>query len=209
VIQDNHILKTRIGVQSYGMSQMVIQNNYFYQNYVGVSLLDSFNSTISNNIFIENNISGIGISYTKNCNILNNHIIGNKTDNIEDSGIEIVFSSGNNIIGNIISDSYSGLNIHRSSKNQIVTNNIENYVFIICSRDNIISKNNLYSGAYFFAELRYGGFMNIWDKNYWGEPKVLPYPILGTYRFSWQDKFIDFKILNFDWDPASEPYDIP
>jgi len=52
------------------------------------------------------------------------------------------------------------------------------------------------------ATFRLLSFFNKWDGNYWGEPRTLPYPIigcLGLFIPSW---------VNFDWHPASEPYDI-
>ncbi len=39
---------------------------------------------------------------------------------------------------------------------------------------------------------------NRWSHNYWDEPRSLPKPIFGLLPF-----------LQFDWQPAQEPYDIP
>ncbi|MBA7636881.1 hypothetical protein ES703_44509 [subsurface metagenome] len=53
---------------------------------------------------------------------------------------------------------------------------------------------------------------NKWDNNYWNRPRLLPKVILGSGEivFKWGIIFfIPFPIIEFDWHPAQEPYDIP
>ena len=112
------------------------------------------------------------------------------------------------------------------SKNEIVTpNNISNNyhlgVFVEGCQHIKIIKNNFFGNqknSYFFQIILLYLIQKInWNNNYWGEPRLKPYPITGficvagflhTY---FQDIIIDKKLanwINFDWHPAKEPYDI-
>ena len=46
---------------------------------------------------------------------------------------------------------------------------------------------------------------NTWDNNYWGRKYIFPKLIKGRIG----DIYQNFRWFNVDWNPASEPYDIP
>ena len=67
------------------------------------------------------------------------------------------------------------------------------------------------------GEFTFFSYINNWNENYWGEPRYLPYPIFGNFGYGMLLYFICFMIfgiedihtmVNFDWHPASEPYDM-
>lgn len=49
-----------------------------------------------------------------------------------------------------------------------------------------------------------GSCDNLWDRNYWNRPRILPYIIFGKAIF----KNYEIPWLNVDWHPALKPYDI-
>jgi parallel beta-helix repeat protein len=101
---------------------------------------------------------------------------------------------------NHISNSQYGIYIKHSSLN-IIVNNIIDGIYLnesnfdyIC-RNNFIGKNQ---DKYFLNS--YG---NIWFRNYWGEPRILPKFIKG--------EFIGKRVVTwyeFDLRPAIKPFDI-
>ena len=78
-------------------------------------------------------------------------------------------------------------------------------IFINTSKQNIVSKNNIYDNGeknIFFSN----AFFNIWNHNFWGtgsSKRQLVVGIMHIERFN-----ISFPILKVDWYPAQEPYDI-
>ena len=50
---------------------------------------------------------------------------------------------------------------------------------------------------------------DLWDGNYWNRPRLLPKPIFGIKFIKLtENRSIPFPWINFDWNPAQEPYDI-
>ena len=96
-------------------------------------------------------------------------------------------SINNTIIGNNISDSRDGIYFSKA-----------NYT--------IIKENNLINNechAHFIDS-----YFNFWFNNYWDDwGKSKPRPIEGEFIF---ERFENLTInwIQFDWKPATEPYDI-
>jgi hypothetical protein len=44
----------------------------------------------------------------------------------------------------------------------------------------------------------------MWNHNYWNRPRILPKIIFGKIEL----KFTSIPLINIDWRPAKEPYDI-
>jgi len=179
---------------------------------------------ISNNAlcYTENSIIGCNSNYTK---IINNTIRyadvrygiclspydhNLVSDNVVDhcpTGICFVGGNYNTILRNQISNcSDFGIDIAGGGINTFQFNTIENNAYglhIYQSGYNRIKQNN------FINNTRQGGFSqglsftvgNRWIQNYWGRPRMLPYPIVGTVLglVPW---------VQFDWRPASETYNI-
>ncbi|EMR75541.1 nitrous oxidase accessory protein [Thermoplasmatales archaeon SCGC AB-540-F20] len=212
----------RVALSIHGSCNTVIGNNISFNDYDGIftSVGDTIiiDNTISNNrwgIFISGdvnvNISGNNISHndegicstglgTGNCNISGN-IFSNNNDAIE---LDLHYS--NNIFsGNIFSDNGCGISLSSENADNIISGNnfTNNDIGVILAgfRSNKIFNNNFInnrrSATFYLLSL-----FNKWDGNYWDKPRVFPYPIigcLGLFIPSW---------VNFDWHPASEPYDI-
>jgi len=114
----------------------------------------------------------------------NNTITGNKIMRCRDFGIDVA-GSNNKIIGNHLEDNSIGIQIYE--------------FFNSVKRNNFI--NNEVHSQFIYSKPIFQRFTNIWFRNYWDKPRLLPYPIRGGL-------FIFIPIIQFDWRPALKPYDI-
>ena len=109
---------------------------------------------------------------------------------------------------NIFINNFRSIGIYGSEYCEIHHNNFLNskkcgiYLYGF-SRQNHIHHNNFIKDSKsinaYFVQFSH---MNTWNKNYWNKPRTIPYPIIGSLGLgipSW---------INFDWNPAKEPYDI-
>ena len=161
----------------------------------------------NNNRIINNNISHStirqGIALGEQCR--NNTISGNVITDV-DTGILLWESNNNNITGNtIIRCSDFGIDV-AGSYNKIIGNHIEdNDIGVqIWNFFNSVKRNNFIDNE-LHAQFIYGipllqRLTNIWIGNYWGRPRLLPYPILGL--------LVLLPIVQFDWRPALLPHNI-
>ena len=160
----------------------IITSNIILNNDVGIYFDKSNKNTITKNI-ISNNDYGIAITECHFHNIRDNTIINNER------GIFFKYSFGNKVIGNDITlNKEFGLLIKQWGSNFIIKNN-----FI----DNDID-------AYFEQAI----IGNRWLNNYWNEPLILPKIIYGKLILVGHSMPIELIIINFDWHPAKEPYEI-
>ena len=164
----------------------------------------------SNNKIINNNISHSairqGILLRDPCS---NCLVSGNTITYVTRGVECWGSNSNTITGNKISRcSEFGVDLPGGDYNTIEGNTFEYNtigIHIWGSRGCRIKNNNFINNyqyqAYFVYRIPiFLGLTNRWRGNYWGEPRSSPYPIRGAYIF--------FPWVQFDWRPASEPYDI-
>ena len=192
----------------------VLENNIFYSNSHGIGLYGSEFSTIRNNTFVNN---GYGLDISGNNNrILNNTFLDCRLRGLRlyggpskvegnifignDIGLE-VRGSENSIIGNLFEDNTIGVRLYRVSNTLVTQNN-----FI---------KNRKH--ATFYEDSRSHG--NNWDNNYWsGLFYLFGYKfIFGRIqtRIPWFQfdpevpAYYFIRWINFDKQPAQEPYDIP
>jgi parallel beta-helix repeat protein len=171
---------------------------------------------------------GILIGEFSNNNIITSNIIKNNW-----KGIEIVKSIRNTIKCNKISNNSFGVSSHNSYLQTIKSNTIINNGYgiktfhsfsTIVTGNNIISnkefgiyiskwggifiiKNNFIGNekdAYFWQNI----FRNRWKQNYWNEPLNHPKIIYGKLILVGHSMPLELTVINIDWHPAKEPYDI-
>jgi len=186
-------------------SNNIIYMNYLHHNYEGIKTVFGNNNTIIKNI-INFNDQGIRIEDGYNNIISQNTITDNGEGDDVDDGIGIIGGSENYISYNHISNNNPcGIRLITFEPSYITYNNITlNNIGVYCDHayNNVISNNNLLfnkKNGYFegVATILY---RNIWKGNYWNRPRFMPYPIFGKGLF--------LPLVNFDWHPAKEPYDI-
>jgi len=131
-------------------------------------------------------------------------VIGNLISNCGEFGIYI-WGLRNELRDNIVL--HCGIGIISSwgkvIHNELTNNNygIEVYPF------SIVTKNNIYNNT---VNAWFGGLFHYWSKNYWGQPKYLPYKIQGVlFSIGFPElPYLNFPWINFDWHPAQQPYNI-
>ncbi len=163
------------------------------------------------NVSISNTDFMIIFAFCSNCLIENSTIINN------DGALSLLGSNNNVIRFNTISNNFHGILLDYYSKsNNISYNQISKnrYCGIICeyfSNKNIIQNNNLIdnknANGFFIKTLK-----NTWRNNYWSDwiglqakfLRFLPKRVIGSLS---ENIYLPL-LINFDWNPAQEPYSI-
>jgi len=207
---DNNIISDNIiryhwdsGIILYESAGNVILNNLIKYSNWGLCLDYSNNNHIEGNIIIDNDCDGIYLF-----NSSDNFIQKNEISYNGGTGLRI-FEGSKNIItnNNIISNSYLGVDIHSNGfiHNLFISPNLNRTacLYNTISYNNFIENGFINNGkqAYFQSS-----YFTDWKMNYWGEPRTKPYPILGKTIIFFL--VLGIPLINFDWYPASEPYDI-
>jgi len=165
-----------------------ILNNDLSNNLIGIIIAGS-----SNNIFSWNNINcknyGIHLKNSQNIHISANNDIHNNLIVGGDYGLYLTEGSTENMFSfnEITGTTYGVYLIDKSSRNTFTKNNF---------------LDNMESYAFFELRLLYQN--NLWEENYWGASKILPKVIFGRTGIF----LMKIPWFNFDWHPASEPYNI-
>ncbi len=214
-IQDLNLSDGDRGIQLGFSSDTTINGNTIINNnWDGIILWSSSDNTITGNIIINNLNHGIKIQHYSSDNTITGNTISNTC-----FGILLLDSSDNTITGNIIKDNKIGMRLYSSSNTNVVSGNTitnNNYygIWLYFSKDNTINKNNFIGNDRdaFFTTIIGVSTSNHWSGNYWddwqigstrpihGEIFLFPRRHLNTHTtFPW---------LNFDWNPANEPYEI-
>jgi parallel beta-helix repeat protein len=171
------------------ISYCIVSNNSIISHNTGLTLEHASFTTISNNYFY-NNIRAIVMEDSS----FNNSILSNYIDNHLQK-IDTPYES----IGILFIDFCGGIqvekNIIRHWKIGIM---IENSFGVNISMNTFL-ENNIH--ARFYNKFISG---TTWNQNFWGRPRVFPKPIFGMEN-SWA---IFPLMIQFDWHPAQEPYDI-
>ena len=230
-VQDQEISNTYAGILLVDTQNCLISNNILESNKrYGIYDTHSSNNNISMNL-ISDAEYGISFDTTQGNILLQNTISSNELH-----GIWFYCSDDNIISTNTIkNNSYYGILIESSNNNIISTNTIKNNnhygMRVESSNDNIISNNAIEYNGYQYEhgpglgfyirmssnnEISYNNFIhNAWDayfcncystkwyKNYWNRPRLFPKLIFGEIEL-----ILSFPWVNFDWRPASKPYDI-
>jgi parallel beta-helix repeat protein len=214
------------GIVIYSGTKNIVLNNTIYNHTYGILMRSRANriedNLIYNNWWRGIELDDSSDNEILHNHIFNN---GNPDEEL-DIGIDVFLdnSSENRIIGNLFSNSldYCIFLSRKSNQNNISSNTILNCnrdgIAISTSVRNIVYGNSImncnYSGVHLFLTIgdrilnnnfynnnsRHGlfvfSFLHRWDGNYWGEPRLLPYPIFGIFG------------IKFDWHPAQEPYEL-
>ena len=209
-ISNNLFVNNEIGIRSrycYDIGNYF--DNRFESNIIGISLVGESSQRIYNNIINKNNLSGISLSGVDSSYITNNSIISNNiTGIIIDSS-----STQNKVFSNIIKDHISGIVIMKSDNNLIYSNIIEknfNSFFLEEANYNIIQNNNIFFSP--FLASFFNSYNTSWMGNYWNRPRFFKKCIFGV-DFYWPgyppEPPTITLLINFDYNPAVKPYDIP
>jgi len=193
-----------------------IKNCEFATNldsFAGINLVLSSNNLITDNICVggaaETNFNvGICLQASDNNQILNNTCMAEDSINIKgiDPAIYISSSKGNTINNNICWQSDIGIKIDYSENNHISRNNItmnkDKGVLLFKSNNIEITQNN------FINNPEHASFKKCketkWNENYWDDLTFTPKLIFGKIG----PLFGLVPWVNFDWRPATEPYNI-
>ncbi len=203
-ITENH----RQAIDLYNVSNSTISWNFIYGHYTqylgaGIQLFLSKNITINDNT-IHHNYFGVDCIDSSYTTIYSNEIK-------ECESIAIFFSKASwcNISSNILSSYIDGIYFsHHSNYNSVFMNDIHgslrNDVNIASSFFNTVTHNNMEKKRN--TASIFNSMFNRWDENFWGAPRTFPKPIFGSYYIN---STIGIPLLQFDWHPAKEPFDIP
>ena len=213
---------------SHGNDNNISMNKILNNTWHGIGLFFVSNSIISENTLLDNSWGGLDI-FSSNHILIENNIIAESTNKSNGQGIILMNANNNTIFQNHIFENYVGITLTNSSYNYFSQNYIQNNLWIgiesrIISSNNTIIKNlignNLY-GIYLNTndnkivnnnvidnkiQAFFRGCKNTWDENYWNRMRFLPKPIFGRLGVQGFPALIPW--VNFDWHPASEPYDI-
>lgn len=212
IVMDNYYNGIALwGVLLYKSLRHNISSNYVANNKNGIHIDRSFHNIVSKNICVENRVNGIWIGNTVNNTVSHNTISRNK----KYAGMTLWCCYDSIFYRNNFTDNNNiGLQLRVAGNNKVIQNNfINNSVNAEFRRSSTYEiKFKIY---YFIISLPYPDDYsryrvlrkNIWDENYWGEPRSNPYPIPGRiHPFRFHGIIIPW--MNFDWHPAKEPYDI-
>ena len=221
-IINNTITNNNGVIRISGASNTISGNTITNNNDEGINLAFSDWNNIINNTITNNSGNGIYIDDSDCNNIINNTITNNKYDGIH------LFGDKNTISANTITNNNNGIYVLRHEYNTITGNNItwNNWsgIYLNCSSSNTFSGNSILKnrqGICFVSSTNntvlknnflrnkrnalFENCTNIWNRNYWGRPRILPKLIFGIRII--QNKSL--PLFDIDWHPAQEPYDIP
>jgi parallel beta-helix repeat protein len=199
------------GIFLYG-NESTVRGNIFENGSDGI-LINSKNNLISHNQFHD---GGVSLITTFHNNISFNTISGcNPAIGLWGLNAENTFYM-NNITGNVM-----GVILEMSSRNTFLCNNfIDNSKQARFARGipiEILGKIKLIFSHFSSNTFQLGLFyrvlgLNQWDGNYWDGSELSPYPIFGRRGypglFTIDNTLFLPTMINFDWHPVQEPYDI-
>jgi parallel beta-helix repeat protein len=201
-VTGNTVMENGEGAYLVGMSASTIIDNVMSANTgLGLHLEGSFGMTINGNTFADNK-NGMYLFATSGCNVTGNTVYRNRW-----YGIWLKDSTGNTIENNNISKNVDlGVDFDTSYDNMILYNIIfdnDNGIYFKDSSRNVISYNNLRSDKYNanFVTHTLLHFRNTWRSNYWERPRILPYPISGSFKIN----TTPYTLIVFDWTPLRHP----
>ena len=233
-IYNNTIINGKNGIYCLNCSTIIIQNLTISHCEYGLYLWQIHDSSINNNLISECITAVYG--YTcKNCDFFKNTIYDSVDgfymvkgrqnryhyNNLHDNN-NVGMSVDGDIQYNVITNSYYGAFVGQGvfSHNIIQNCNLgmESTGFITIKYNTI--RNCSFRGimvAYILTIVSHNNFFNNsddasfeqailtrWYGNYWHRPLYQPKIIIGYVGF-W---YISIPLINFDWSPAKEPYDI-
>jgi len=190
----------------YPVESILIQNNTITRTWTGIELEFCDRAMITKNVVLDN-VHGIELVGSFHNDIINNFVSGNEVGILD-------YMSGKNIYrGNTMVNNNCGMECVCSTRDIIEKNTFYNntqHAFFMKSPPLVVAviRNMLYAHDFYFL-LNYRILRpTIWRQNYWNESLILPYIIVGEAVMDLYDPTSNTKRINFDMNPAKEPYDI-
>jgi parallel beta-helix repeat protein len=172
----------------------VVRKNVFINNSQGIFAWVEWNNTIEENMIYQCT-TGISVGSAVNTIVSLNHLSENEF------GVVVYGSYNTTVFQNNFTANNISVVTMGTSADAIRQNNFFNNNWSALSSQRILMRIrlvNLYLGVPLHR--------NVWDGNYWDEPRSSPYMIPSVFVRT----FYVINIgLQFDWHPAQEPYDIP
>ena len=204
-IADNLVIANKdYGIHLYGSYDTIISKNTITDNRWGILLIYANGNQISDNLIHANVLTGIWLLRGSGDNTICNNIISNH----EKHGILMyLFCNSNTISQNLIDSNLNyGILVgsHWGCDSTLITGNIIRShdtcgVSLRASTNTLVINNTFLDNR---KDATFGDCSStLWDANYWGQPRTLPYPIVG------QDGLLPW--INIDWHPAQTPHDEP
>ena len=220
LVKDNIISNNKyVGIEIHMSNKNnIIGNMVNYNQYDGITLIQSASNNLSYNTINNNKAAGIFGIKTHENTILENIIQYNgRHYKLINSGIHFNLCSNNFLKGNsIMNNKDEGIELNLSSNNYFeyntISNNSHSGIYIhfptIGNSPNYFYKNNIFNNSkdkdYIKLQVEEIGVHNRWKYNYWGDWIGLKYRFLSFLPYY----ISGFLFFNFDWHPATEPYDI-
>jgi parallel beta-helix repeat protein len=214
IITDNHLYHN--AYSGIGLSTIVLSDG----TYIGSHNNSVINNTLNHcgqgidivvnssyNIVRKNTISsayfGIGLVLLANSNTIENNSFSG-VDFLDDGriistyGIDNILSSDNNwYTNNTIQNFYTGVFIGGSTQNIFRGNHVVGNLKGL--KINNVKQTRIENNTFAFNIVS-ALFINCysrWSGNYWGRPRILPRPIVGT--------ILHIPMIQFDWNPSFIP----
>jgi parallel beta-helix repeat protein len=192
-----------IYIEDYNLNHFTgnrILNTTLTDNTFGIWCDRSLLTTIENNTIAGSNESGLLLQESFDCVIKDNTIEDGNT------GIDSNYGSSNtyahNVIRrNVIGIEFFGVTYCTIKQNAFIDNN-KNAHYVASPSVLLFAKIGHWDNDdYFSRHLRILG-PNFWVKNFWDQPRLLPYVIHGD-RYNWKDPYnAGLPVIAFDWRPA-------
>ena len=202
IISGNEITGYQYGIYTHFAGYNTFSNNHLHHGRKGIESWASDNNKILDNKIEYNTRKGLNFYYSYN-NIISNNIISHNGDGSRWTCGMMLEGTGNYISDNEISyNNPTGIYITGAYNNFITRNN-----FLYNNGDGSFER---YMGHAFFDYFPYIDGMivfrgNTWWKNYWSGPLWFSKKVI---RGDFYILFQGWPWYNFDWNAASEPYDI-
>jgi nitrous oxidase accessory protein len=178
----------------FSLGYTVVRRNVFINNSQAIFAWSQWNDTIEGNM-VSQCYTGINIGSAVNTFVSMNHLTENEF------GVVVTGSYNTTVFHNNFTTNNISVLTMGTSADAIRQNNFFNNNWSALSSQRLLMRINLLS-LYLGVPLH----RNIWDGNYWDEPRSSPYMIPSVFVRT-------FYVLNiglqFDWRPAQEPYEIP
>jgi parallel beta-helix repeat protein len=208
--------------------KITIQNLTLSDVSIGIQLLNCTHCDINRNIITKNSLHGILLANTyrrsghpllqdsySNNNTISGNFIMNNWDGImifnackNNSIYENDFENNTCAINITYGVDYHNYNFPKELKIKTKSTLLKELHEILMYRPvffwfqrNDIRKNNFIDNKKHVSFIYNSFLFARWRGNYWGKSQVRPVPIVGTFGAS-------IPWVNFDWLPASEPYEI-
>ena len=227
-VTKNYIVHNNFsGIDMYNVYVCHIADNTLMSNSQGISIHSSHSCTVENNSVMYCKWDGINIDQTAYSSARNNSVMY-CYDAMTFYHADFCEITSNRFSANLQRQLYLGGALGGSITHNVFENSSEGIELFLCEgvliTENSISNHTLYpllADHSFYVNVTRNNFKNnnphlyfwdstlLWNQNYWGRPMILPKPIIGMRSTNVFNHFVNFPVVNFDWHPAKEPYDIP